>query len=52
MSPLGLTTRLVGEQFGSAITFGCVGKSSAPGQINYQELNQILQLIHKNVQEA
>lgn len=52
MSPLGLTTRLVGEQFGSAITFGCVGKASAPGQINYQELNQILQLIHKNVQEA
>ena len=49
MSPLGLTTRLVGEQFGSAITFGCVGKASAPGQINYQELNQILQLIHKNV---
>ena len=52
MSSIGLTSRLVGEQFGSAITFASVGKASAPGQINYQELNQILQLIHKNVQEA
>ena len=52
MSSIGLTSRLVGEQFGSAITFASVGKASAPGQIYYQELNQMLDIIHKNIQEA
>ena len=52
MSYIGLTSRLVGEQFGSAITFASVGKASAPGQIDYQELNQMLDIIHKNIQEA
>ena len=52
MSSIGLTSRLVGEQFGSAITFAAVGKASAPGQIDYQELNQMLDIIHKNIQEA
>ena len=52
MSSIGLTSRLVGEQFGSAITFASVGKASAPGQIDYQELNQMLDIIHKNIQEA
>jgi 3-dehydroquinate dehydratase-1 len=52
MSSIGLTSRLVGEQFGSAITFATVGKASAPGQIDYQELNQMLDIIHKNIQEA
>ena len=47
MSSIGLTSRLVGEQFGSAITFASVGKASAPGQIDYQELNQMLDIIHK-----
>lgn len=47
MSSIGLTSRLVGEQFGSAITFATVGKASAPGQIDYQELNQMLDIIHK-----
>jgi len=49
MSSLGLATRLIGEQFGSAITFGCVGKTSAPGQIDYSDLNHILDIIHKSV---
>ena len=52
MSSIGLTSRLVGEQFGSAITFASVGKASAPGQIDYQELNQMIDIIHKNIQEA
>lgn len=49
MSNLGLVSRLLGEQCGSAITFGCVGKTSAPGQIDYQELNQILDIIHHQI---
>ena len=52
MSSIWLTSRLVGVQFGRAITFSSVGKASAPGQIDYQELNQMLDIIHKNIQEA
>ena len=48
MGSLGLISRLSGEIFGSAITFGCVGKPSAPGQIYYKELKDILYLINKN----
>ena len=51
MSNLGLVSRLLGEQCGSAITFGCVRKTSAPGQIDYEELNQILDIIHHHVNE-
>ena len=49
MSNLGVLSRLIGEQFGSAITFGCVDKTSAPGQINYQDLNQVLNIIHQYI---
>lgn len=49
MSSLGLVSRMIGEQFGSAITFGCVGKTSAPGQIDYNDLNNILNIIHKSI---
>lgn len=49
MASLGLVSRLIGEQFGSAITFGCVGKTSAPGQIDYNELNHILEIVHKSI---
>lgn len=33
MGPVGMISRLCGEVFGSALTFGAVGKVSAPGQI-------------------
>lgn len=49
MSNLGLVSRLIGEQFGSSITFGCVGKTSAPGQIDYNDLNSILEIIHNSI---
>lgn len=49
MGSLGLVSRLIGEQFGSAITFGCVGKTSAPGQMEYQDLKNILTKIHEQV---
>ena len=47
MSSLGLPTRLMGETFGSAITFGAVGKASAPGQIDAEDLMKVLDVIHK-----
>ena len=40
--------RLCGEAFGSALTFGSVGAASAPGQINAEDLREILALIHAN----
>ena len=46
MSATGLISRLCGECFGSALTFGTVGKASAPGQMNASDLSEILNLIH------
>lgn len=48
MSNLGIVTRLMGEQFGSAITFGKDNNSSAPGQIGINDLNAVLKVVHKN----
>ena len=48
MSGTGLVSRLAGEAFGSALTFGAVGKTSAPGQMNAEDLRMILELIHKS----
>lgn len=49
MAGLGLVSRLSGEVFGSAVTFGCVGRASAPGQIEVSKLREILELIHGNL---
>lgn len=49
MAGTGLISRLCGEVFGSAATFGAVGKVSAPGQMNAEDLNTILTLIHRSL---
>lgn len=49
MSGNGVISRLCGEIFGSAITFGAVGKVSAPGQLGTEDLNTILQMMHKSL---
>ena len=46
MSRDGVISRLAGEIFGSAITFGAAGKASAPGQISVQELRKVLEILH------
>lgn len=46
MSGTGLVSRIAGEVFGSAITFGSAKKASAPGQIPTGELSQILNVLH------
>ena len=48
MSGRGLISRLCGELFGSVITFGCVGRESAPGQIEANELARLLFILHQN----
>lgn len=46
MGKLGLISRITGEVFNSSLTFGTVGKSSAPGQIPIDQLKQCLEIIH------
>ena len=46
MAGTGVVSRLAGETFGSAVTYGSAGKLSAPGQVAVEELSRILNLIH------
>lgn len=47
MGPLGLISRLSGELFGSACTFGAGRTASAPGQIPANDLRNVLNIFHK-----
>lgn len=49
MGPLGLISRLAGETFGSAITFGAGEKASAPGQMPAGQLEKVLDAIHESM---
>lgn len=47
MGQSGLISRLCGQQFGSAITFGTAGGASAPGQIDAERLYDLLKLFEE-----
>ncbi|MDP4095868.1 type I 3-dehydroquinate dehydratase [Paenibacillus sp. P96] len=49
MTGRGVVSRLAGELFGSALTFGSAGRSSAPGQVPVGELRGILSLLHSEL---
>ena len=49
MAGTGVVSRLTGETFGSALTFGAASKASAPGQIGGNELMQVLDIIHSSL---
>jgi 3-dehydroquinate dehydratase-1 len=49
MSGMGSISRFAGELFGSALTFGAAKHPSAPGQIEVEDLYEILKLIHKSL---
>ena len=49
MAGTGVLSRMCGEVFGSALTFGAAGKVSAPGQIDVEELRMVLGIIHKSL---
>lgn len=49
MSATGSVSRLAGEYFGSALTFGAGEAASAPGQISADQLNKILTIIHQSL---
>ena len=46
MAKDGAVSRMCGEVFGSALTFGTVGQTSAPGQIETEKLREILKVFH------
>lgn len=49
MSGTGLVSRLVGECFGSAVTFAMVGQASAAGQIPIEEMRSVLDIFHRHL---
>ena len=46
MGEMGVISRVCGETFGSAVTFGAVGRGSAPGQLGAGELETVLSILH------
>lgn len=49
MAGTGVISRLCGEVFGSALTFGAAKKASAPGQMGVNDLAQVLSLLHNSL---
>ena len=49
MAGTGVISRLCGEVFGSALTFGAAGKASAPGQMGVKDLKTVLTLLHNSL---
>lgn len=49
MSPTGVVSRFAGESFGSSMTFGAVGQTSAPGQVPVERLITALQILHESM---
>ncbi len=49
MAGAGVISRLCGEVFGSALTFGAAKKASAPGQMGVKDLETVLNLLHKSL---
>ena len=45
MGPQGVISRIAGKVFGSAITFGTVGKISAPGQLAVDDLRTAMKIL-------
>lgn len=50
MGEKGVISRLLGQWYGSEVTFAAFGKSSAPGQVPYEEAVTILKQIEKWVE--
>ena len=49
MGKMGMISRLCGETFGSCVTFAAHKEASAPGQMPYEDVIEILDVFHKSV---
>lgn len=52
MGGVGMISRVAGEAFGSAVTFGSAGVCSAPGQIPAKKLRDVLEILHNPERES
>jgi len=52
MGGLGAISRVSGEFFHSAVTFGCTAKPSAPGQLPVESLCAILDALHHSLEQV
>lgn len=52
MGDLGKVSRIAGETFGSAVTFGSASEASAPGQIQAQKLRTVLEILHTDSEKG
>jgi len=52
MGGTGVVSRLSGETFGQALTFGMLGTASAPGQVEVGRLREVLDTIHQAASAA
>ena len=50
MTDTGVLSRLCGEVFGSSMTFAAANKISAPGQMDVDDVNTVLTLLHNAIQ--
>lgn len=46
MAETGLISRVAAEFTGSVLTFGCIGRPSAPGQIEVKKLKELMEGLH------
>ncbi len=51
MGARGCISRISGEFTGSCVTFGSGGTASAPGQLPMEELQEVLGVLHRSVEE-
>lgn len=47
MGDLGVVSRVAGETFGSAVSFGQLSRATAPGQLPVEELFAVLDILHR-----
>ena len=47
MGGMGVVSRLAGESYGSAATFGAAAQASAPGQVGIADLAKVLDTVQR-----
>lgn len=47
MRDMGMISRIAGETFGSSLTFAVVDEASAPGQLPFDQVKEMLTILHK-----
>lgn len=52
MSGKGVVSRMAGETFGSAVTYGSASGQSAPGQVPVDDLAKVLDVIHESLENG